>query len=803
MAFIKEQAEVFNSIERGHTNSRISFLKGDPGSGKTYILKYLLEEKKDYLYFSGNFRKQVLELKSTVDNFSGSILKAGPLEYLSIIKYLIPLIKRNRQRIRLKSKMDNDYYSALLQLNNMSRSSFRKSTRKRVIVADEANFWDEEDITLLSLLFDNDVLIAFPRLEKISIILAYSSQYYRSLVLNQFLRMKNETNTFLIKSFSKNQMNRVIQEMGIDHELNKEEVSNLYRISLGSNLALLLGTIDYIKSNTSSDLEELSSIILKYLKRESEIENVLRISTVRKEKLFLEELIELAQRIFDFDKVSTKEYILKAVDKRFLKAENVNLQEVESGTVKFLHQDYYKYFYPKNNYQIKKYFLAYGEVLKSLTPGDYKERAKCLKAAGQEELADIYKSISLIQQFIFGKFPKISIINSSEVRNFVLEVKKVYEELWFRNSSESLNRLDRIKKGLLPELLKFEYDYAFCKCALISADIHTIQNIQQRMKEWASIDTLKNENEIKTRIYFILYLTYVYEGNQIGIDDCESQILNLSKKLSRNNNRYDFYQYSLKRRALMSHFPQTAYENTLDSLKFFEKRKDDSILYFKEYFFSLINHSDNCRLLALYDTAFDNIDKALKIYIENEHKNLLPNITLFNNYAITGFLAKKLSVEKATHYLFPILEGVDFHISTDSTYVFICNNIACLHAYDGDYKTAEDYFNKASVVMSNTKSSIKNQNYMLKFNKAILLYLLGRKKECLSIVKAIKGTYTYKHSKIHFMKRENIFSEIFQSEKQLDLEGIRKLLNVSSNQKSPWNAYSDCFLFWGIQYWSK
>ena len=806
---LESQKEVYSELlSRISQKEGIIFLEGAPGSGKTIILKELCNNSKA-AFLDNSLRDKLKNntlqsLLAEADKGLSSISKIKDLYIL--LKLFFSFSSTYSQKRKLKKAIGDEDYSLLLRLVNKIKTS-----KNKVVIADEVNFWDDKDqLFLKTILLNTEVKEVFPILNKISLVISFSANYSKSQHLNEILRTKANTDTTVdLPNCTIRELSFILRELGLPSELIRNNLNDIFKLSLGANLQLVKGIVEYLKVNTFISYSQVGKdeIINKYFYKAPILKKILNAASILKDQFLFEEILVLSNKLYHLSEDEIREKVYEIAKRKFFIPNNLDILISKKQKIQLIHKEFCDYFRPKSDHEVRKYYLKYCEVLSLIAPGDYVERSDIYEKCGDNYNRDIYYAMQCIQLFIKSEFSELSLPNNMDynLKEFILLMQDAYRSLYNNQESSARSIIDRMCTLNLPEQLKFESDYILYRSKMLSADLMDFTETEERMEYWLKNTNLKSEKEIHTRAYFLIYLIAVYKGDNLKALDVERKILNTADSLSKNSEQYDFYKYSLYRRALMLHLPTTAISNSLASLSFFEKLKDENIFYLKEFFFSLVNHSDNCRYLSKYEDAFKYIEKALQLYSDNSSS--LPWVTLANNYAIIGTEANKLLPEEALNkYLLPLL-NIDETITYDNTYTILLNNAACLTAKQGNLIKSLEIIKRGLVVLTNSAKNIDNHVYMIKSNLAVIYYLMGKVNKSIKTMNEIKGLYTYKHSVDQHRKRHSILTKTFKEKRFNNVKSLNEYLthkyNMENTVDKTWNHYNQPLLLWGMQYWSK
>ncbi len=685
VSFTSGQKQVYDAVtERICTRNFPIVITGMPGTGKTLIAKKLASTSlKESQKISFEYRDSFFgnKLKQHISNLRGIFSLNSNIALL----YKISLIFINFLLRRENGDIPKKIYDKLKILDKCL--ALYKNT---VFILDEINFYSDEEIeTLYYILFSDKVKNEFLNIKKIKLILLYSESYHMTEYLNRIGDMSREKSLNLT-GYTHQDLECLIPDKELRKQV-EDDFTQIFNLSLKSNIAVLLAFSYYIKNNRNDYYKKLlyksiSKNINKNINQEDDLKNILTATSIFPNTAIVDQIKHLAQLVYKQNTSAANSAIQRSVLKNILKTDAENLIS-DKSSIEFVSEEYKDYFAPKGDEEKKLFYKNYSLVLASCTPGDYYERANSYKYQSDINSYEIYYIIHLFQMFAqqvpIERQSQIDFIKESQYEKFILLMQKAYNNFHSQNSSAAFLLLEQIDRIKLPNILQFEKEYLRCQMSMANGDREKMIEIINLMNYYISLlcgDGI--EKEIYVRCHSILYLAHLYNKDNVKVDFSESEIINNLDSLSRNNNKYDYYIYSLYRKSLINKSIPIAYMNSKESVNYFSiAALNNSVFYRKELFFASINHADNSRYMSNYSEAYNCIRVAQDIQINNSK---LPSITLRNNYSVIAYESCKLTPNAAINqFLKPIVKDVDIFMTTESTYYIIYNNIACFYAISG------------------------------------------------------------------------------------------------------------------------
>jgi hypothetical protein len=804
MALTPTQIKIYENLLQIIQEKRFPLvIEGNPGCGKTTIVKELKKQERDLslIYINNRsfddakfLRESIASIGDSIDNLHFTLLLLKRiLKFVSSVFFLFLMaIRRNKI---MQSQLPAKVYTFLFLFDR-----YLKKNPNTILILDELNFWNDSYLKILyGLLFSDIYKQSFRFLGNAKIILLFSCEYHISELLATIVR-NDKIEHLHMDNYTNADVECLISDPAI-RKLTLENISTIRQLSLESNLSILLAVIEYLKKNKSKPriqaiIGDIESIIDKYLNNELNIRKVLKSASIPFEQPTLDEIIQLSEKIYDFTPETTKTLILRLLLKKILQSHSDILID-NTSVVQFIHQDYREYFKPKTDEEMLKFFSSYAKVLQIISPGDYQERSESYKYALEQDKYYLFQTLYIIQT-LATESEQIYCIEQNPYKIFIGKIQIAYDHFNHQRSTQALRKLEEIDNLALPSLLLFEKDFLKLKIKMVTGDKnifeHTINVMNRYCKEF------EEEKEIVVRANTLLYLAYLYLGKNTEMETANQIMIQEINKLSKNNDKFQYYLYSLYRRSLMVKTIEAAYEDTILSVNYFQKKDiNNHILYRRELFYSLINHADNCRYLAKYDEAYEYICRAGRIY--EEHSVGLPNITFYNNLAVIAYENSRQSAEISLAQLYRIVRHVDIYATVESTYYIIYSNIACIYAMEDRLKEALVAINKAFTIIDNVENKINNHFFNLLMNKSVILLLMKEKNEALSIVDKAKYLFTYHFSSESNRRRYNIIYEIIRSRNEFSF--YKDLYHFIEDKYPPSKHLNRPLRLWNMQYWSK
>ncbi len=815
----RSQEEIFNQLtDISFCNSSKKILiSGHAGSGKSFVLRKLKKELKN---------------KPKDHGIKVTLFKSNTIFNAFIQKKLNNLIYKSLYTKELKSNLVISFTKLVLSIFKNEYSLYRyihdeygegqgKSVfflikyllkyKKfhNVLIFDNLNFWDSENIGALNIItYDREVRNFYKNLlDNTSIIISYSDNYYISNELSKYLYNIEKNKLFkqvFLKSIDIDEAKEYMQRFGIKSALIDKYIKLIYKLSFKGNLALINASCRYLINNeTFSNIsieEELSKILDTLLINEKTTENVLASASLFGEPFLMEHLIQFVQDLYSYDNSDIEDAIANAINKFIVKFHIEN----NAHYVDFIDSFFSNYLKDKHKNENIKYYKAFAEFLEYVYPSQYQKRYNYNRLANNIKESDTLYALYIIKEFRFGNFD-IDIYKNCKHKDILKDFKKAYQSVYLENESFSPDILHSIDIGSYDTRIKFEKDYLISLNELEIADINSFNELYKKNIEY--IKNNKTEKELIIRAQYILFMIEMYKKENIKFSDRLREFTDILNDTIAVDKTLNYYKYSLYRRFRMQHEPEYAASSSLQSVEYFEKHKDENILFKREYFFSLVNHSDNL-------FQMDNLNDALKVandaydFLINNYE-YLPQITLINNLTIFDLLTNKNLNTTLINKCLKFVENIDLSYENRSTYIMLFSNISSVYAYTGDIDKAMVFSNNALKVLRNQNNSFSRYSYHIEINRAVLEFFQNREKPNFN---KIFRQEKYDNDKYMiedpFIKKQlDNYDKTF-NDQLVSFEDMWALddymqKNFANQSNRRWNVSTRPLKFFTMQYWSK
>ncbi len=398
----------------------------------------------------------------------------------------------------------------------------------------------------------------------------------------------------------------------IDHTLHAIDIINLHGYS---NFIQQLDNIEYIsKTITNAYSKQDSQKLVELLKRASVIGN-----PAHKKLLF--KLTEYQRSLF-----------LHMID---IATKNDYLIDCEKS-VQFSDKDLYNLF--KNIVALDKELHSKLAIcIKTVFPTDFEYRSTEYKQAGDVEMYNIYKTISLLAYMRDNRIsiPEDYVINSlnTEYYSFYCHMITAYTHYYNSNYPSSLNELNAITSQLHP-LLEFEKQYLICliKCNN-SNDLADFVDPIRNLEVLTSSEYIQDEPEMYLRSAILLLEMYYEVGNMQAHADLYKSILKIFNAYEASDLRIKDIRFFLMARSSITNKIEISYENVKEAYNYF--RNELSICKnYSKYFISATNLSAQSLIMGDYNITSNVFAELMEV--QNSYSMRFGcNIPIINNFILS------------------------------------------------------------------------------------------------------------------------------------------------------------------------
>lgn len=739
---LSSEKEVINTLNAALQDNEVVYITGNSGCGKEYSVSHYLEEnyKNKYIKFSLPFTKmnsdEYAPFKETFiqEPFSGlgfrelafqgadlakeqSDIKVSLLGFLSNFLIKIAVDKESNAL----SAFDNLEVDFIAKMNNIIRKRHLK-----IISFFNVCDWDDKSKGFLCHLIQYKKQIK--ALSNVRFVITGQDEN------PDFLAFSESKKAFKIR-FPQLDVNYENEQQIFEFVLNKSLTWDLYNkllpvIKICNNdlnlLKLLISEELYCEEISSDDKLKGMKSLLEY-----------KLSSMGANKSNIESILKHASVLGMYFSISELEKILEKSKNEFVAFIDyaqelllINSSDSIGNSYSFAHEFIQKVLELSISSENVQIYDKAQQMVSKLYPYDYIRRARyCVKAKDYENAKKLYALYILRNIRNSENLPET--IKSESERLFNIGVDR---DTW-------INCIDLYKDGvklynignydkaaiifmsinkILPKEIMCEIDIMISMCRTKKLDISS------RME---AADILKNDLmdekpcciSVKERMQVRLIILYAHLNMTLEANKTEEQLLtSLSKRISYDTKASETV--ALLDRISNSHYSCDISCNKMkNAVNFFMPSKESFPINITQYFNALTNYSGALCMCGQFDKSFEFAHKAIALKTQFLEVNYPREYFVANNYIISGFLSKNLSVKDCIIEFKKIIDTVP-----DSADCFLFfSNLAVFYSLADDQNAAIDTLTKAATKYNVNKDPEKIYNYRYATNVAIFYFLLG------------------------------------------------------------------------------
>jgi hypothetical protein len=809
--------------------SKVVLLRGDSGTGKSFIAKRLMKEwnetnnEKKSLLFEGDISQKerafypmnIGLIKAKEDLLKIGIIKKGASELVKglpfagdFVSFLLDRLteKKSYKEKNKLSFMRPEEHEILLSMNSFYRGS------ELLLIADNFHWWDESSIDLLKLLLTRKINEVFSFLKRLKVLVVVTDDQIKlpDQSLEEFLKTY-EVTTIYTHKIKRDDFKKVLSYFEIT-KLGSQKENLIYCLTNGhleiiKNLTQFAASEDlnardfniYDKNQNANEayqqfLEKTFALRLQQLGADAEqIINLLEYASIIGLHFNFEEVLCLTK-----EKEEKLKYIIE-------KAKEGNLLKNDSIQTSFSHDIIREFFLCRIKNKKSLYYKSFAHCLAILRPAAYFQRANLLFEAG-----DIKESLNV---YILGylKCIRDGYIIPHQVKSRIDEFGKNLDVIKFFYSireaySYFYDGLYDKAKGIIieiediyPEILLAEKYYLLSLCLPKNLNKQDLIESRNCIQNWES---LKNtESELWVRIMLTLISRHAHLNEYDTASAIERKVMVfLSERI-----HFDpFAEYGinvLRRKASILHISEIACKRTETSLKYFGKSEvADICSYPLQYYMALANHSGNLTAYGEFDDGYSFAQHA--VLFKNSYPEIsFPRIEVpINNLIISGYLSHKMPASQCLQLyesLFSNLEYVEGRI-------LLRNNYIILKALNGELDNALTLIDQLHNLLTSTTREDNYYEYFVGINRFVIHFLNGKKNTAKKIIEELQHKIPQIPDKHFLQRRHEILEAIYRKSKISDpLEWNNCLFEKYPQELGQsWRFFGNGFLFTDMQFWS-
>lgn len=443
--------------------------------------------------------------------------------------------------------------------------------------------------------------------------------------------------------------------------------------------------------------------------------------------------------------------------------------------------------------------------MKVLYPGNYEDRAKSLKDAGQYEEAALVNIIEFLKQLRTNNSCSSTLREELELPYYLAEytasMENAYNYFFNDNYTDCLSELETIE-NIFPDALLAEKYYLESITLSKWLDTYSRERAVSCLTPFLNLDSVNNEIEIWERIVSAYIVACVHNNDTMTALQYEHK-LQASIKTRINFDMDASYKLNILRRKASSLYPpRQAYLFTKKSKEFFAPKGSNGIpLNPVEYYMSLNNYLATSLMSGEFDSVVE--EAAELISLPQKIKYLkFPRFEMpLNNSVLISFLNQRVTAQEACTHLNQIIKE---YYTEASTGVIIKVNIAILYGLTGNFEEAGRILEE---LYENIKD-IDNLEFYYKFlvevNLSVIKYLDNAIEEALDFLTPLQKDCIFREEK-HLSEHVRLLIKDFKQEfpQSREIWYQTYLIDPQLQHKRYWKYYGHKYLFGELEFWSE
>jgi len=825
---ISNQEYALNTIleKLSNPNDRFCLLKGDSGTGKTFVIQLVANffSKKNFFiyslygdryswnrdfypfknFFASQFSERKKYLKMVIPNTSSNFA-TDAIKSIPVVGELISAL--TREGINLKNKITNMKHSIFNEEERdiLQKLEYLEDAKESLFIIEDLQYWDTPSINFIYQLVKNIDTCDF--MPKSKFLISINSSYDISNMdstkkLFEFFFTRQIT----LNTVSRDEFTSVFKIFIANLKPSEHLIDAIYSLCKG-HLQLAKELAITIDGHNEDDL----SYILEKDKVKQFIEE--RLYALGAEGKTIDEMLKYASIFGISFKYREIQYVLNVneikVRQMIKQANQLYLVNSTNEGAIFVHEIIRELFLKKTEIDIIGYYGAYSDAIKILYPGNYLLRGESLLKAGLLQDAGEMFLLQKIKNVRTGKSVAIlaekyiSIVDSLGIHDYENNIIKAYKFYALEEYDKCLICLESIEDINRPSLLAEKY-YLMSISYSKYIDNENRKNAIDCLLPY--IDSITYEFEIWQRLCSALLIAYIHSNMIDSAKEIEKKLMyELSKRID-----YDIDSLIdlniLRRKSSSIHFPKTALQFIKKSVEFFGPRNFDTNglhpFDIKEYYMSLTNY---VAMSLVSGNFIDGYQKSLAlINLPNRHKDIhFQRLQIpMNNYILISYFSNQLSLNQSLHHMQELAKNKDMQ---DVDKMVIETNLAIFLALSEEIDASKE-------ILTKLKNKIEQHQFLESFyynliqsNYASLIYLLNEREEALKIIQDLsKYTKKYCINDGYTIKRTSAIYQTMSNNISYSnaLSWFNDAIAIYPENDSSWKYFGKGFIFGELEFWS-
>lgn len=814
-----QQNQIYEYVleDISNENNRIA-LFGNSGCGKTTLTEHLIysiiSSSDEWMVF--NFagdeycvEKDYFPLISGLDNYcqkyniSKLIKKTIPKllddgsEKGTVLSYVLDTI--------LNRKVENELYINNIfseeEIDILYKIKSCISSKRCLFYLDNLHWWDSKSLHFFYLL------------------LKYSDTYLKELknaiiicniTMDQVKPYEKKVNSLMsdfnfrryyFEKLTQDEYSKCLKDMGFYIE---ENISKLLYKLTNQNFAITRAALSSPSTYTNLSTE-IRTDETKFLKILVEM----RLTELGATGEQITEVLKYASLIGYAFSLKELEYLVPYNDNEVIqiihKANSLYLIEPEQMLYHFTHEIIREFFRKKLEADNFTYLQKTIDCLKLLHPYDYATRIGYLLKIGDVcELEKIY-GLKLIDQLektgSCEQNYELNIIVSDDARNFYDNIISAYIAFQSGNYTNAITFLKCIEDIYCFEFLSTR-DILLSQCLTKSISKSSREQAVSILERYLENGKQFTEKQIWASTMQCLLTAYIHIRD---ISSAQVVLDKLYEFYSKNSKICSDYKKELnimRRKCTPFYELEVATIYLRKSVSFFSPSQNDYfILYPRQYFMSLINYSSNQICMGEFLTGFDSAQIALNLY--NQMPGMrFPRLEIaMNNYLLSGFLSKKMSISDTITSFCALLQNLE----EVADKVLIQTNLSALYLMNFQKDKAFSLLSILNTDIEKSKCKEFSYIYHVKTNLLIIAILEHNWQKAETIARELEEIIPNLYQNFFFAEKHRLLTQFVSHHKEIayDDSFTTILLNEISSLNSAWKYYGLLPAFDTLEYWSE
>lgn len=813
-----QQSQIYQHVleDIGNENNRI-VLCGNSGCGKTTLTEHIiysiinLPGEWMVLNFVGDeycVEKDYFPLISGLNNYcqkyniSKLIRKTIPKllddgsERGSVLSYVLDTIlnRKTENELYINNIFNEEEIDILYKIKSCI---YGKSC---LFYLDNLHWWDSKSLQFFYMLLKySDIYL---KDLKHAIILS-------NITLDQVKPYEKKVNSiisdfnfkcYIFEKLTLEEYSECLNDMGFYIE---EDISELLYKLTNQNFAITKAAIT--SSRNTSLSPEIKNDESKFLKILVET----RLAELGATGAQITEVLKYASLIGYAFSLKELEYLVPYNDKEVIniihKANSLYLIEPEQMLYHFTHEIIREFFRKKLETDNYAYLQKTIECLKALHPYDYIARiGYLLKIGDVYELEKIY-GLKIIDQLektgSCEQNYEINIIVSDDAKSFYNNIISAYIAFQNGKYTKAIKLLKCIEDIYCLEFLSIR-DILLSQCLTKSLSETSRKQAVNILEDYWEMREQFTEKQIWASTMQCLLTAYVHIRD---ITNAQIVLDGLYKFYGENSKICSDYKKELnimRRKCMPFYELEVAAIYLKKSVSFFSPSQNDYfVMYPRQYFMSLINYSSNQICLGEFAKGFDNAQIALNLY--NQMPGMrFPRLEIaMNNYLLSGFLSKKISISDTITSFCALLENLE----DVADKILIQMNLSALYIMNFQKDEAFSLLNILNKDIENSKCKEFSYIYYVKTNLLVIAILEHNWQKAEIILSELEEIIPYLYQNFFFTEKHKVLTKFVYQHTDIvyDNSFSTIIFNEISSLNTAWKYYGLLPAFDTLEYWSE